>query len=274
MIQAKNHVFKTRVIPAILLGITISCGLQYVPIWHDSIKQYAQSSIETTYGSARISPIYEAKITALAKEMGIETPIIMRKMNTTTLVLFGYYNAFAIFPQIGNVLPLVNTPFLFISEGFFEDLSEQEQRFLIGHELAHIKAEHTRYLGITSLIAYLMLLFLYWQFIMRPLMPYLQNLIAPSYHYWLKGGTIASALFICSTVVNLASWRYQRHIEWEADIVSLTQLQSHDGGLKLMERWQRDYQMAATNRYWGLCADHPSCTERKNFIIEHQKTLI
>lgn len=274
MIQAKKHLFKTRVIPAILLGITISYGLQHVPIWHDSIKQYAQSSIEKTYGSARISPIYEAKITTLAKEMGIETPIIMRKMNTTALVLFGYYNAFAIFPQVGNVLPLINTPFLFISEGFFEDLSEQEQRFLIGHELAHIKAEHMRYLGIVKLIAFFILLFLCWRFIMRPLMPYLQNLIDPSYHSWLKAGLIAATLFICTSLINLTSWRYQRHAEWEADIASLTQFKSHEGGLKLMERWQRDYKIAATNPYWGLCADHPSCVERKNFIIEHQKTLI
>src|SRR5438876_215687 len=101
--------------------------------------------MQETYGSMPLAPAYEAKILAIAKELEVTDSMVMRKMNTHALKAFGYNNACAASHVFLGILPLVDTPFLFISEGFFEDLTEEEQRFLIGHELIHIKERHTKY---------------------------------------------------------------------------------------------------------------------------------
>lgn len=231
--------------------------------------------MEEAYGSATLIPVYEAKILAIAKELGVTEPIVMRKMNTKTLLAFGYYNAFAAFHLLGGFLPLVDTPFLFISEGFFEDLSEQEQRFLIGHELVHIKERHTKYIQLILVLISLVLAFLWWVYARKRTEAIIARYVTESYRLPLL--VCAGFLTVCTLelIPDLMHLWYRRHIEWEADHQSLTRLHSHDGGVQLMERWMKEFKLPQSNPYWGIVADHPSCYERRAYCLaEKQKHSI
>lgn len=261
-----------------LLGISLTCILAgliclQIPFFYRPLAQYAQNSMEEYYGSSAISPIYEDKITEIAKSMGITQPIIIRKMNTNALLTMGYYNAFATFHLFCSYFPLIDTPFLFISEGFFEDLPEEEQRFLIGHELTHIKGHHTRYLNLCAALFFItFLVFLRFFFKNRYLSPLMSAYIPAHYHSLTRRLLNVCGIWLCFLTTYIGICTYRKHIEWQADTYSLAHLQSHEGGIKLMERWQRDYYMAAVNPCWGLFSDHPTCFERRTYFIEHKTT--
>src|SRR5207249_2886789 len=61
------------------------------------------------------------------------TQITIRRMNFDTIALVGRENAFV----IGE------SNYLFISEEWFDELTDAEKRFLIGHELAHLMKKHS-----------------------------------------------------------------------------------------------------------------------------------
>ena len=67
----------------------------------------------------------------------------------------------------------------------------------------------------------------------------------------------------------LTEFAYRRHIEREADHLSITALGSHDGALVLFERWQKDFKMLEHNPF-ELTADHPSIFERKQYCMNYK----
>lgn len=246
-------------------------GISTLPPIQRYLASYAQKSMEEGYGSAPLTPAYEAKIMAIAKELGVTEPIVMRKMNTKTLVAFGYYNAFAAFYLFGGFLPVIDTPFLFISEGFFEDLSEQEQRFLIGHELVHIKERHIKYAQLVMVLISLALCILWWFFARKRTEAIIARYVSESYR--MPTLICAGFLSICmlEVIPDFMHLWYRRHIEWEADHQSLTRLHAHDGGVQLMERWMKEFKMPQSNPYWGLLSDHPSCYERRAYCLAQKE---
>lgn len=265
ILRYKRTIFP--LISALLVGIYCLCTL---PIVKNYLSSHAQKTMEQMYGSVPLSPIYEAKIRAVATELGVEDPIIMRKMNSSALMAFGYHNAFAAFPLFGNILPLVDTPFLFVSEGFFEDLSEQEQLFLIGHELTHIKEHHTQYIQLILILTILALCTLWWVYVRKKTEAMVATHIPAPYQKASLFMIGFLSVWMCAVAPQLMSFWYRRHIERVADHQSLTLLHSYDGGVQLMDRWVKDYKLPSVNPYGGILADHPSCFERRTYCLERK----
>lgn len=248
----------------LILGFLTWHNRNYIRIRLDF---YALKMVQDRYGTQPLAPEQEAKIRHIAQEMNIVEPIIIRKMNHQTLRTFGYYNAFACFAQFMNSIPLSNKPFMFVSEGFFKDLSPEEQRFLIGHELIHIKEHHTQYST-----------FLYWFFVIilflgvfwlhkKRIIPIIDSREVFKNQRHFRTVFVSLLFYISLVIPNLCHLAYRRHIEWVADEQSLLSLQSYEGGLKLFDRWQNDFKLPLHNHFYGLLADHPSCYERKMYCL-------
>jgi Zn-dependent protease with chaperone function len=175
--------------------------------------------------------------------------------------MFGYYNAFVIFPKaFHQIIPMGSQAFLYASEGFFEALSPEEQRFLIGHELVHAREHHLFY----SQLLFIVIELLSWALAILIAWCFFRRYGKRQYAYLLA----IVLVVIFELGIGLMMNGYRRWIEREADAVSLELLQSHDGGLKLIERWLREHKMPLHNAYGGLWADHPSPHERKVCFLE------
>lgn len=222
------------------------------------LDDYAIRATCEKLGSKPLNTEHVAFIKSIAAEMDIHEPIIIRKMNSQAMQTYGYCNAMAAFCIFSNLfpLPLSSQPFLFISDGFFEDLSSEEQRFLIGHELVHIKKQHCRFILLISFMLILILMALWLVTGLR--LRYGHLLLMPL----LFGGIV---------LVGMGNLAYRRHIEQEADHICLASLKSYDGCLKICERWKKEYGMSTHEPYYGLLADHPSLTERKTYctLMQH-----
>ncbi|CAN5196434.1 hypothetical protein BH09DEP1_BH09DEP1_0230 [soil metagenome] len=228
------------------------------PYISQKIQSHAISSTEDMFGSRSLTQEQECKIRMLAQKLGINQSIAIRKMNAQALQLLGYHNAFAYFPRAFNIIPLGNTAFVYISEGFFEDLNPDEQDFLIGHELVHIKEEHTKYIPVIYLALFILITRGVW--LMRKKYAF--------FRYWI----VTIGLWIALIwMINVGQLYYRRHIEREADIQSLEYLGTHTGLLKIIERWIREFKTPIHNNYYGLFADHPSVAERKAYCLELQQ---
>lgn len=235
---------------AILLLLFIST-LSPVKNYLDS---YAIGIAEKKFGSKRLAQSQEDKILSIAAEMGITENIVIRKMNTPALLTYGYYNAFAYFAgAFFQVFPISDQPFMFVSEGFLEDLSAEEQRFLIGHELIHIRDRHTKYLTFLWYLSVLLLLIMAY---------YMRR------KYLLSKFPTGLLVYFSLVIPNLTVLAYRRHIEWVADTESMKMLGSYDGCMKLMSRWQKDFEMPKDHPMHKLLSDHPSCYEREQCCLE------
>lgn len=235
------------------------------------LDDYVLKSSQEKFGTRNLAPEREEKIRQIALEMKIDTPFIIRKMNQAALLALGYHNAFCYFPALFNSIPISNIPFLFVSEGFFEDLSEGEQRFIIGHELVHIREHHVQYLNLVMLIAGLLLLIGCW-YITKLIMPF-KVYIPSRYHTFFSRGTSCILFYSCLVIPNLCGLAYRRHIERVADYESLTMLKSYDGACKLIDRWQKEFNLPLHNPYYGLFSDHPSCQERITYCLNLKNEL-
>jgi len=106
-----------------LIAVISICVLFYnirnIGFVRQYIDAYARHITEQQFGSESLPVEHEDMIRGIAQEMDVCEPIEIRKMNSRALVLFGYYNAFAYFPQLYNYIPFGSKPFLFISQGFF-----------------------------------------------------------------------------------------------------------------------------------------------------------
>jgi Zn-dependent protease with chaperone function len=180
--------------------------------------------------------------------------------------LFGYHNAFACFPLVLGFIPTRNNPFLFVSEGFFEDLSQEEQRFLIGHEIAHIKERHTVYLNLISYA--LLLLFLMLSWLLRKYIKLISKKITIKYSSALSNSISCIFFFTCMLSAEIIEFSYRRSIEKEADIKSISMLKTYAGFIKLMDKYEKEIKVPEQTSYFGLLADHPTFAERKNYCLE------
>ncbi len=230
------------------------------------LKSYVAKATEQELGSLPLNQEQEEKIKSIAQEVGITEPIIIRKMNQKAMAALGYHNAFAYFPLLFTFIPTNSDPYLFISEGFLEDLLPEEQRFLIGHEMIHIKERHTLYLN----------LFLYSLLLVLIVLSYLltkkiQRIVRGMHHQKYIMGVITCVVgFICFSVPSLIGLAYRRHIEKVADCHSLQILKTYEGCAKLVDRWQKEFSLPSHNPYFGLLSDHPSCGERKSYCLALQ----
>lgn len=240
-----------------------------IPFVYRAAEKYAYAQMDELYGSQSLSAEHRTFVEGIAQEMDIDTtPIVMRMLNTNGLRAYGYHNALAAF-HIFFVLPIIDTPFLYISEGMFTELSVSEQRFLIGHELVHIKEEHLRY---TPLLLQIFIIFLIYL-----LMYALQIIKRKTAHYRLahiiQAVLILSLFTILFTGTKIVEYTYKRHCEWEADTISTAKLSTYDGGIKIMDRFVAQYGVPAENPLGNLFSDHPSSVERRAYFVASKKNI-
>ncbi|OGB84011.1 hypothetical protein A3F66_06585 [candidate division TM6 bacterium RIFCSPHIGHO2_12_FULL_32_22] len=226
----------------------------------DSVKNLAEEvvDIESVWGNQRVSSDIEKKIYEIANKMGIGKSFEIRKMNVAVMQRFGYCNALAVAPVLANIIP-ISSDYLYVSNGFMEDLSEDEQIFLIGHELTHIKYSHSFYLFIFNMMLISMIIFL--SYLAYQLLAKKLSGIFLYMAFFLAVGSLISVADIISSL-------YSRYIERVADCESMQILNAYDGALKLIERWKNEYKMAEHNNYAGLFADHPSNHERRIYCLD------
>lgn len=260
----KIFLLSCLIVAVIILRVAYSPLYHY---WHTFIAERTQQE----YGSKMVDAEHEAFIRAIAQEMQITQPFEIRFMNTAALQKFGYYNAFAYSPDLWNIIPLDTQQFLFISQGFFEDLSAQEQRFLIGHELAHIHYRHALYINLLCLLLAILTF--------MSIMCLGKALKIPTGVLSMRE-TFSKpmlVLVIAATVIGLScrmmQLAYRRFVERQADVYALTHLHAHEGLMKIADRWQDTFKVPDTTSYWGLFADHPSHSERKEYCKHHQLTI-
>jgi len=147
---------------AISFAIILSTSLIiFYPSIRNYLEKYAIDNLYESLGSLPVSKEIEEKINHIAKEMNFTQDVAIKKMNTYAMRIMGYHNAFACYPTLFFTFAF-DKPHLYISEGFFEDLSLEEQRFLIGHELAHIQEHHLLYLNLILAVITILLLIFWW----------------------------------------------------------------------------------------------------------------
>jgi Zn-dependent protease with chaperone function len=257
---------------ALLLLILVIALPPRHPYVAQKINAYAIRSAEQKFGTKSLAPEHEAMIRAIAHRIGAPENIIIRKMNYTALATFGYYNAFVFFPSFLNYITIGDTPFLFVSEGFFEGLSVEEQQFVIGHEMVHARERHTQYLNLTVLIFKFILLFMVYSIRRRVMLSNVYHADSKNRKIILNSLTLLASFFVLF-FCNQIELAYRRHIEWVADGESLKALKSHEGCLKLLDRWEQEFKMAPHNSYWGLLMSHPSLHERRTYCLKLQNGL-
>lgn len=211
------------------------------------IDKYFKFSCLDSIGSKKLKEEINNLILDIKNEMHIKETIHLRKMNSSGMKIYGYFNAIACFPLFLKYLP-INKPYIFVNEGFFELLSLEEKRFLIGHELIHIRDMHAYYLAIIFNFVFLLSLASIFNFnsILK------NNLL------------IYIFIFIFIFLHKLSQAAYKRYNERMADILSMNILNSQAGCLKLIDRWKKDFNMKEdyNSLYERLFSDHPSLNER------------
>lgn len=219
---------------------------------------YAMQQVEEAYGNQSVEEKTEIFIRRVAQELGIHEPIELRKFHAHGLQRYGYYNAIAAFPAIFYLFPL-DKPCIFISTGFMEGLSSDEQRFLIGHELMHIKEKHPYYL----LICYVLLamfLVLAWSFFGLPFLRLFGRRTTFSNKilmgFFMSGYLI---IFFFGNMFYLTSMRYN---EYRADSESMKILKTFDGCCSLINRWKKDFNLPDNYAFNDFFSTHPSCYKR------------
>ena len=240
----------------------------------DVIKNFALSYIEPQFelflGNQKVSSDIEDKIYALAGKIGIEKKFKIRKMNVATMRAGGYYNALVYCPTIAYVLP-IDSPCMLISSGFLEDLSDEEQTFLIGHELIHVRDKHPIYIRFYAILLSLLAAFL-WYILQSKIIVHLKNLNFVNKYIFAYYFTLVLSLITIFSISDIILSFYQKKIERIADCESLRILSSYQGGLKLIDRWKNDFKIPEKYPYFGLFATHPSSEERKIYCLNQGKT--
>lgn len=268
------HIMKILHVSFLIAIFSAGIGMYYkYHVLCDALINYGITSTEKQWGADHIDPEHEKQILAIADEMGIKEPFLIRKMNTHALQAFGYYNAFIYFPKLFyQIIPVGNTPFLYISEGFLHDISPEEQRFLIGHELIHLKERHVQFFNMVRILLMVLLCTILFLFRTR-IQNIIERYVAHRRQTTAKITFALYALWLCYVLPTLLSFAYLRNIEKVADIESLTLLNSYNGCIKFINRCHSQFGVPADNPYWGITADHPSCYERRMYCLELQNKL-
>jgi Zn-dependent protease with chaperone function len=254
----------------------------YLPSVQRFLERRTIAYIEDQFGSDSIPTDQETKIRQIAKIMGVTDEMRIRKMNDNALVIFDYHNALFIPSNLWGFLPLVDIPCIYVSTGFLEDLSSEEQQFLIGHELIHLRDRHTRFLGLLYylfIFAVIFVTFFIMQSFIKLYSKLLKRFTQPiELHYFLQAlqACIITIFFFTAILLpELGVSLYRRHLERCADLQSVALINSHHGGIAFLNRCIKEWGHCAEWNWWQACIlHHPSHTERKKYILAHQQKNI
>lgn len=262
--------FKAKNVLLCLLGfyfVSIFC-ISYLGLFKGQIEPWANNLLESSFGNQPLSQENEAEVRAIIDELNYKEPVIIKKMNWVALQKFGYYNAFACYNMEGGFIS--GSPHIFASDNFFKDLSPEERRFIIGHEVMHLRERHIHFINFVMLFVSVLLLIFYIVFL-YPFLNIRFKALSIKHANFLKWGSFLMIVIACSFVVSAISNASRRYIEADADCKSVTELGTHAGGLKIIDRWCKDFKMPEHNSYYGIFADHPSCFQRREYITNLSK---
>lgn len=273
-----NHnrllIIKIAQISAITLFLcTIYAGIFIIIpkiIFFNHPKEKMIQEFEQKMGNTNLNKKNEKFINSIAQELNISEPFIIRKMNVYAIKKYGYYNACVAFPTYLNY-PISTTPYLFISENFFTDLSPEEQRFLIGHELIHLKEKHLMYFDFMVFIIGWIIIYAVTILSKNFIIPFFRRKIISRR----KGNvfivfTIIILWIFLGLTIAIAENYYRYYYEKRADSESLKILKTTEGCLKILDRWEKQFDMKTEHSYYGLLSDHPSHNERRKIALALQ----
>ena len=238
----------------------------YKPI-KKGMESYALSCLYESHGNMSLSSAIESSVDAIVKKMDLSEEVSICKMNVNLMRRLGYHNACACYPSLLCGFIIFNKPHFFISEGFFEDLSIEEQNFIIGHELAHIREHHLLYLPILILLVTLMFL-IFWWFVVRRYIRKLASKFDIKYYKKIAYTLLVISFCCCLFLSDLIELAYRRHIERYADSKALHMIKCHEGALKVIDRWSKESGVPLNNDYYGIFCDHPSSAERIEYCLK------
>lgn len=141
---------------------------------------------------------------------------------------------------------VVSIPFskhyiMYVNETWFNRLSRDGRRFLIGHELMHIQHRH-----VTKRV------------LLSVLFPPLETVIFPLIPYWLKKKRVGN------TFEQLLTFWYSRGCEKEADIKCAKKLHCARGGIETFTSLEK--MPNSVFKLSDLFSDHPSSSVRIKYL--------
>ncbi|HJZ23589.1 MAG TPA: M48 family metalloprotease [Candidatus Babeliales bacterium] len=204
------------------------------------------SKLANLCGTESLSDEKVKLIRDTAHEIGVTQQFEIRKMSALAIAQFGLYNAFVFFD------------YLFVSEEFFEKLDYHERRFLIGHELMHIKKKHMR-----------QRLFLSGLLFCNELPSRLLAYVSTKFLY---RNYFSSVTGMVALIRPLVVAGYTRAQEKEADLGAALLLCEAQGGVSLFEKMEKfagdEHENYYAKWYNRILATHPNFQERKRYLQE------
>ncbi len=234
----------------IMLGLLSCCLMAGFYFGLNKLMQNKKftSYFADSYGTQPVEKKYQELIYAIKDELGITKPIEIRNMNATAIATLGRWNLLAYLDS-----------YIFIGPDFFTEFTPKEQRFLIGHELIHIKYSHVfkRFvsLAFSFLIAVLLTILIGF---------YLRKVIQKRF---LRLISYVMVYFLISNINGFLVLAYYRNQEYQADRDSSCALQSKQAGIDWFKRQLNYVSPIQVQEHpktiWGqLRSTHPSHQDR------------
>lgn len=158
---------------------------------------------------------------------------------------------------VENLIATSNT--IFIDHEWFDQLSLEEQQFILAHEVAHIYAQDTRIASVVTATSCALLIYTLYR-----------------YCYDKESAATYFGLFgFCSLVLPA----FGRYLEERADINGAKVLGTAEGGIKCCKRWLRERYIVDTEYsrleqfYYDMVATHPSSERRLETLEALRITL-
>jgi len=212
------------------------------------------------YGAQKVSPETERFVRGIQKEMGMESyNIPVRRFTDKMIQKNGYENALV-------------TPWrsMYISEDWLNSLPLAQKRFVVGHELAHLKRRHhLKSMGIVLAMSYMN------YFIGTS---YLENYTHES--RWKREARGLGVLAPLELLMFVALSRFDRYCEADADATSVAELKCYKGAIDnfggpdnaaLSKSFadflaKRPWHEKLKDSFWNLFDSHPRDHERNRNI--------
>ncbi len=226
------------------LKLILPCLFCFAPLFLDARQN---SYLETVLGTMPLAPENEAFVLNIAREMNAPTNIIIRKMNLQAIEICGERNAFA----LGSLWGM--PPYIFVSEGFFDSLSQEGKRFAIAHEMAHITKKHFA-LALLVTASFLGINYFMWS-----------NLYTIMQGHSKEKMVIGTLFGLTASLISFLCMQYfkRNHIEKVADFEALERFHCFDGCNDFLNKTEnKDLEK---NHYLWLFLDHPSHTHRREW---------
>lgn len=246
--------------------LLINISLTALPL--DTLKKSCGNIVADLFGEDKLSKANQDKIEQIIIELDMQSyNIDIRCMNEFAYAHTGRDNAL-VFPGMY---------YLFIDEEFFEQLSEAEQKFMIGHELMHMLNNH----GIKRLafLAGAIGIFLITEDIVLNDAILGRKIKDKITHHFGENGYIASRILwpiLFTTASILASYKLSRIQEIDADTQIVAKLGKHiiSSGIALLERYEDECgSRIACSNFNALLNSQPTFKERIMSLKALQNTI-